>query len=49
MEEKRNDCRIIVGLPEGRPRRRSVDKIKMDHGEMGWGDVDWISLTQRLL
>jgi hypothetical protein len=26
--------------PLGRPRRRWVDNIKMDLGEMGWGDVD---------
>jgi hypothetical protein len=40
-----------VGRPEGkrplgRPRRRSVDNIMMDLGEMGWGDVDWIGLSQ---
>jgi hypothetical protein len=23
-----------------------VDKRKMDHREIGWGDVDWIGLTQ---
>jgi hypothetical protein len=23
-----------------------VDNIKRDLGEMGWGDVDWISLAQ---
>jgi hypothetical protein len=23
-----------------------VDKIKIDFGEIGWGDVDWISLAQ---
>jgi hypothetical protein len=30
----------------GRPRRRWVDNIKMDLGEVGWGDVDWIGLAQ---
>jgi hypothetical protein len=25
--------------PLGRPRRRWVDDIKMDLGEIGWGDV----------
>jgi hypothetical protein len=35
MGEKRNAYRILVGNPEGkrplgRPRRRSVDNIKMD-------------------
>jgi hypothetical protein len=24
----------------------SVDNIKMDLGEMGWGDVDWNGLAQ---
>jgi hypothetical protein len=23
-----------------------VDNIRMDLGEVGWGDVDWIGLTQ---
>jgi hypothetical protein len=32
--------------PLGRPRRRWVFNIKMDLGEMGWGDVDWIGLAQ---
>jgi hypothetical protein len=40
-----------VGKPEGkrplrRPRRRWVDNIRMDLGEVGWGDVDWIGLAQ---
>jgi hypothetical protein len=30
----------------GRPRRRWVDNIRMDLGEVGWGDVDWIDLAQ---
>jgi hypothetical protein len=41
----------VVGNPEGksplgRSKRRWIDNIKMDLGEMGWGDVDWISLAQ---
>jgi hypothetical protein len=32
--------------PLGRPRRRWVDNIRMDVGEVGWGDVDWIGLAQ---
>jgi hypothetical protein len=32
--------------PLGRPRRRWVDNIRTDLGEVGWGDVDWISLAQ---
>jgi hypothetical protein len=36
-----------VGKPEGkrllgRPRRRWADNIRMDLGEVGWGDVDWL-------
>jgi hypothetical protein len=32
--------------PLGRPRRRWVDNIRMDLGEVGCGDVDWIGLAQ---
>jgi hypothetical protein len=40
MGEKRNAFRLLVGKPEGkrplgRPRRRWVDNIKMDLGEVG--------------
>jgi hypothetical protein len=51
MGEKRNSYSLLVGKPEGkiplgRPRRRWVDNIGMDLGEVGWGDVDWIGLAQ---
>jgi hypothetical protein len=51
MGEKKNAYRLLVGKPEGkrplgRPRRRWVDNIRMDLGEVGWGDVDWIGLAQ---
>jgi hypothetical protein len=51
MRKKRNAYTLLVGKPEGkrplgRPRRRRVDNIRMDHGEVGWGDVDWIGLAQ---
>jgi hypothetical protein len=51
MGEKRNAYRLLVGKldgnrPLGRPRRRWVDNIRMDLGEVGWGDVDWISLAK---
>jgi hypothetical protein len=51
MGEKGNAYRLLVGKPEGKgpigiPRRRWVDKIRMDLGEMGWGDVNWIGLAQ---
>jgi hypothetical protein len=42
---------ILVGKPEGRrPLRRPkcwwVKNIKIDLGEIGWGVMDWIGLTQ---
>jgi hypothetical protein len=51
MGEKRNAYRLLVGKPGrkrplGRPIRRWVDNIRMDLGEVRWGDVDWISLAQ---
>jgi hypothetical protein len=51
MGEKRNAYRLLVGKPEGkiplgRPRRRWVDNIRMDLGEVGWGDVESIGLAQ---
>jgi hypothetical protein len=49
--EKTNAYRLLVGKPEGkrplgRPRRRWVDNIRMDLGEVECGDVDWIGLAQ---
>jgi hypothetical protein len=32
--------------PLGRPKRRWVDYIRMDLGEVGWRDVYWIGLAQ---
>jgi hypothetical protein len=32
--------------PLGRPKRRLVDNIKMDLGEIGWVSVDLIDLAQ---
>jgi hypothetical protein len=51
MGEKRNAYRLLVGKPEGkrplgRPRRMWVDNSRMDLGEVGWGDVNWIGLAQ---
>jgi hypothetical protein len=51
MEEKRNAYRLLVGKPEGkrplgRPRRRWLDNVRMDIGQVGWGDVEWIGLAQ---
>jgi hypothetical protein len=51
MEEVRGAYNILVGKPEGRrplgrPRLRWEDNIKMDLREIGFGDVDWIHLSQ---
>jgi hypothetical protein len=51
MGEKRNAYRLLVGKPGGkrpigRSRRRWGDNIRMDRGEVGWGDVDWIGQTK---
>jgi hypothetical protein len=47
MGEKRIAYRLLVGKrPLGRPRRRWVDNIRMDLGEVGWGDVGWIGLAE---
>jgi hypothetical protein len=50
MGEKRNTYRLLVGKPEGkrplgRPRHRWVDN-RVNLGEVGWSDVDWIGLAQ---
>jgi hypothetical protein len=50
MGEKRNAYRLLVGKLEGkgpleRPRNKWVDNIRIDLGEVGWGDVDWIGLA----
>jgi hypothetical protein len=49
--EEENAYRLLVGKPKGkrplgRPRRRWVDNIRMDLVEVGWGDVDWIGLSE---
>jgi hypothetical protein len=51
MGEKSNAYRLLVRKPEGkrllgRPRNRWVDNIRIDLGEVGWGDVDRIGLAQ---
>ena len=47
MGEERGVYGVLVGKPEGkrplgRPRRRSVDNIRMDLQEVGCGYMDWI-------
>ena len=51
MVEERGVYRVLVGKPDGRrplgrPRRRWVDNIRMDHQEVGYGYMDWIGLAQ---
>jgi hypothetical protein len=51
MGEVRGVYNILVGRHEGRrplgiPRRKWEDNIKMDLREIGFGDVDWIDLSQ---
>jgi hypothetical protein len=51
MGEKMNAYGILVGKPEGkrplgRPRRRWVDSIKIDLGEIVWDGMNWIDLPQ---
>jgi hypothetical protein len=51
MGEVRSAYNSLVGRPEGRrplgrPRCRWEDNIKMDLGEIVFGDVDWIHLAQ---
>jgi hypothetical protein len=51
MGEKRIVRRLLVGKSElnrplGRSRRRWVDNIKVDLGEIEWSGIDWIDLAQ---
>jgi hypothetical protein len=50
MGENSNAYRILVGMPEGkrplgRPRRRWVDKIKVDLREMAQDLAQWRALV----
>jgi hypothetical protein len=55
MGETRNAYRILVGKPEGkkplgRPRRRCVENIKIDLGEIGWDGRDhWRALVNTVM
>jgi hypothetical protein len=47
--EKRNAYRLLVEKPEGkrplgRPRRRSMDNIRMDLGEVVWTGLVWLRI-----
>jgi hypothetical protein len=48
---KSNAYKVLEGKPIGKrplgkPRHRWEDSIRMDIGEIGWGDVDWIHLAE---
>jgi hypothetical protein len=49
--EDRNACRLFVEKPEGkrllgRTKRRWVDNIRINPGDVEWGGVDWIGLAK---
>jgi hypothetical protein len=51
MGEKRTADILLVGKPGGkrplgRPRRNWVGNIRMELGEVEWGDVDWTGLAK---
>jgi prophage antirepressor-like protein len=48
MRETRNAYTILLESqkPQGRPRRRWVNNIRMDLREIGWDGMDWIDLAQ---
>jgi hypothetical protein len=51
MRESRGVYSVLVGkpagrIPNGRPRLRKEDNIKMALQEVGCGDMDWIDLAQ---
>jgi hypothetical protein len=51
MGEKRKPYMLLAGKlegkrPLGRPRLRWVDNNRIDLGEVGWSDVNWIGLAQ---
>jgi hypothetical protein len=50
-EQNMNAYRVLVGKPEAnrpleRSRRRCEDNIKMDFGEVGWGDMGSINVAR---
>jgi hypothetical protein len=45
-EQKDVDYLSTLVIYNGIPRCRWVDNIRMDLGEVGWGDVDWVGLAK---
>jgi len=51
MGERRGNYRVLVGKPEGerpqgRPRHRWEDNIRMDLQDVGCGGIDWMELAE---
>jgi len=46
MGAMRGVHRVLVGKPEGRPRRRRDDNIKMDLEEVGCGELTGLILLR---
>jgi hypothetical protein len=51
IQELWNAYRILVGKPgvkrpQGTPRRRWVNNIKIDLSEIRWDGINWIELAQ---
>jgi hypothetical protein len=44
--EMKNAYKMLVGKPEGTPRRRWEDSSSADIKEIGWAIVDWIHLAR---
>ena len=44
--DRRSACRVLVGKPEGKTRRRWEGCIRIDPQEEGLGGMDWIYLAQ---
>jgi hypothetical protein len=51
MDEKKNACIVLVGMPEGKKqpgihRRRWEANIKTDFRRIEWGGINWIILAE---
>jgi hypothetical protein len=46
MKETRNECKISIGKFLGKPRRKWMNNIKMEHRETLCEDERWTEMTQ---
>jgi len=46
MKFRRGEYRVFVRRPGGRLTRSSLNNIKIDIQEVGWGGMDWIDMAQ---